>query len=66
MTEKNQRVLLQLQSGYSYSKEYQHKTGIAEDRYCNCGEIEDLSHFILNGPNEGPRENLTKFSYGSD
>ena len=56
---KNQRAILQLQSGYCRLKEYQNKVGIADSPTCECGAIEDVQHFLLECPNyHVPRETL--------
>ena len=44
---RNQRALLQLQSGYCKLKEYQHKIGIVDSPLCECGTIEDIQHFLF-------------------
>ena len=48
---RNQRALLQLQSGYCKLKEYQHKVGIVDSPHCECGAIEDIQHFLFECPN---------------
>ena len=56
---KNQRAILQLQSGYCRLKEYQNKVGIADSPTCECGAIEDVQHFLLECINyHVPRETL--------
>ena len=47
---RNQRALLQLQSGYCKLKEYQHKVGIVDSPLCECGAIEDIQHFLFECP----------------
>ena len=47
----NQRIVLQLQSGYCKLKEYQNKVGVADSPTCECGAIEDVQHFLLECPN---------------
>ena len=44
---RNQRALLQLQSGYFELKEYQHKVGIIDSSLCECGVTEDIQHFLF-------------------
>ena len=48
---RNQRALLQLQSGYCKLKEYQHNVGIVDSPLCECGAIEDIRHFLFECPN---------------
>ena len=60
---KNQRAILQLQSGYCRLKEYQNKVEIADSPTCECGAtcIEDVQHFLLECPNyHVPRETLRR------
>ena len=58
---KNQTAILQLQSGYCGSNEYQNKVGIADSPTCECGAIEDVQHFLLECPNyHVPRETLRR------
>ena len=54
--QKNQRTILQLQSGYSKLKEYRHKVGTAENLFCNCGDIENVEQYLLHCQEyEGPK-----------
>ena len=48
---RNQRALLQLQSGYYKLKEYQHKVDIIDSPLCECGAIEDILNFLFECPN---------------
>ena len=57
--QKNQRTILQLQSGYSKLKEYRHKIGTEENPFCKCGEVENVEHYLLHCQEyEGPREKM--------
>ena len=57
--QKNQRTILQLQSGYSKLKEYRHKVGTAENLCCNCGDIENVEHYLLHCQEyKGPKEKI--------
>ena len=44
---KNQRVVLQLQSGYCRLKELLNKVVIADSPICECGAIDDVQNFLL-------------------
>ena len=56
---KNQRVILQLQSGYCRLKVYKNKVGIADSPTCECGAKEDVQNSLLECPNyHVPRETL--------
>ena len=56
---KNQRAILQRQSGYCRLREYQNKVETADSPTCECGAIEDAQHFLLECPNyHVPREIL--------
>ena len=58
---KNQRAILQLQSGYSILKEYQNKVWIADSPTFECKAIEDVQHFLLECPSyHVPRETLRR------
>ena len=40
-------LLLQLRTGYSQLKDYRQKLGQVESNGCECGEVENTEHFIL-------------------
>ena len=51
--------MLQFQSGYVKLREYRHKIGLADDPYCDFGEIENLEHYLLHSQNyDVPREKV--------
>ena len=63
-TQRNQRTILQ----YSKLKEYRHKVGTAENPFCECGEIENVEHYLPHCQEyERPREKMKQvlfFRYG--
>ena len=55
--------MLQLQSGYSMLREYRHKIGIADDPYCDYGEMENLERYLLHCQKyDAPREKMKRAS----
>ena len=42
--------MLQLRTGYSKLNDYRHKLGQVETRYCECGQIETVQHYLLECP----------------
>ena len=44
------KKMLQLRTGYSKLNDYRHKLGQVETRYCECGQIETVQHYLLECP----------------
>ena len=44
---KHIRTVFQLKSDYTELREYQHKVALADEMYCECGEVENPDHYIL-------------------
>ena len=44
------KQILQLRTGYSKLNDYRHKLGQVETRFCECGEVENVQHFLLGCP----------------
>ena len=44
------KKMLQLRTGYSKLNDYRHKLGQVETRYCECGQIETVQHYLLDCP----------------
>ena len=42
--------MLQLRTGYSILSDYRHKLGQVESRFCECGQIETVQHYLLECP----------------
>ena len=42
--------MLQLRTGYSKLSDYRHKLGHVETRFCECGQIETVQHYLLECP----------------
>ena len=44
------KKMLQLRTGYSKLNDYRHKLWQVETRYCECGQIETVQHYLLECP----------------
>ena len=44
------KQILQLRTGYSKLNDYRHKLGQVETRFCECGQVETVQHFLLECP----------------
>ena len=44
------KKMLQLRTGYSKLNDYRHKLWQMETRYCECGQIETVQHYLLECP----------------
>ena len=42
--------MLQLRTGYSKLSDYRHKLGHVGTRFCECGQIETVQHYLLECP----------------
>ena len=49
-TIKTFKQILQLRTGYSKLNDYRHKLGQVETRFCECGQVETVQHFLLECP----------------
>ena len=53
--------ILQLQTGYNILNQYRSKLGQTESNLCQCGQVEDTEHFLLECPiQEEPRNILAR------
>ena len=44
------KQILQLRTGYSKLNDCRHKLGQVETRFCECGQVETVQHYLLECP----------------
>ena len=58
-TKQSYSRILQLQTGYNVLNQYRSKLGLTESSLCQCGQVEDTEHYLLQCPlQEEPRNIL--------
>ena len=58
---KGEITVIQLRTGYARLNEYLHKINIVDSNKCQCGQIESISHYLLEcSLYENERENLRR------
>ena len=60
-TKQSYSRIIQLQTGYSVLNQYRFKLGQTESSLCQCGQVEDTEHYLLQCPlQEEPRNILAR------
>ena len=60
-TKQSYSRIIQLQTGYSVLNQYRSKLGQSESSLCQCGQVEDTEHYLLQCPlQEEPRNILAR------